>query len=239
MLSGIAWSAPEDYNFSEESKLYTKIADIKLNTTRGEVMLSDLYVKSPVILTLIFTRCVGICSPFLNSLSEDMDNLNAKENYKVLVISFDPLDEVSDMERMAKRYEREDDPQWVFAVTDNIAELNESIGFYPVWDSTRQQFDHDALLVGINGNGYIVRKLTGIRGPDALMGVIREINNEFVLSYPLPRENMIFSCFTYDPATGKKKPSLGLLILVLPGILTLLMIALLSLKKQQQSVGNG
>ena len=228
-------SQSTDYNFLEETNLYTKVSDINLMTTKGVIKLSEIYDKTPVMLTLVFTRCVGICSPFLNNLTEKINELKTDENFRVLVISFDPEDGVEDMVKMANRYERLDDDQWIFAVSDQIDELNTSIGFFPVWDSSRQQFDHDALLVGINENGFITKKLLGIRDQQAILSVIKEINNAFIISYPLPRENMLFSCFTYDPSTGKKKASFGLLILMLPAIITLFMLFWFSQRKQELS----
>lgn len=212
------------YNYSEEEKLYKSIANIELNTLEGRRKFSEIYDKSPVILAMIFTKCTGVCSPFMSTLSKSIKKLNSKENFKILVVSFDPTDSIADMKTYAEAFRLDKDAHWIFATTPDIDSLNSSIGFNPKWDEEKKQFDHDALLVGINGNGYIVKKLTGVRGPDELQLMIKEINNGFVLSYPLPRENMLFSCFTYDPKTGTKKPSLGLLILVLPVVMAVLIV---------------
>ncbi len=222
-----------DNSFSEESKLYTKIADVEITTGEGRYKLSEIYSRSPVVIAYIFTRCVGVCNPFLLRLSENVRILDSRNKFKVLVLSFDPADDLADLERFAQRFGLEDDNQWIFATTDQIQEMNESVGFEPVWDSARMQFDHEALLVGINENGYITRKLAGLRDAAALSNVVKEINNEFVLSYPLPNENMLFSCFSYDPVTGKKKFSVGMLVLLLPATITLLFIFWLATKKPE------
>lgn len=212
------------YNLSEEKNLYAKVADIPLYTNSGTVSLSDVYKQSPIIIALIFTSCTGICNPFLLQLSENMKEMNSTEKFKVLVISFDPADSLSDLQHLANRFGLGDNDQWIFATTPQIAQLDSSIGFFPVWDKVRRQFDHDALLAGINKDGLITKKLIGIRDQKSLQWMIRSIRDEFMLSYPLPRENMLFSCFSYDPVTGKKSPSIGLFILVLPAILTILLL---------------
>lgn len=221
------------YSFSEERKLFTPIKNVEIRTAEGKTNLSDLYDKSPIILVLVFTRCTGICSPLLSNVKENIRQQQTNEKYKVLVLSFDSRDSISDMLQLAKRYKLEHDKQWIFATTNQIGPLNISVGFNPIWDSTSQQFDHEALVVGVNGNGYITKKLNGLRASSDFHSLIKEINNEFVLSYPLPRKNMLFSCFTYDPATGKKKISIGMLVMLLPVVFTLLVVAGLATIKRK------
>lgn len=60
-----------------------------------------------------------------------------------------------------------------------IEKLNLSVGFNPVWDSIRSQYDHDALRVGINKEGYITKKLIGIRNKSYLELLIRSISDVF------------------------------------------------------------
>lgn len=205
--------------------------DINLQTRSGDVKLSELYSKTPVIMALVFTRCTGICSPFLLQLHDNLRSLDLNNDYTVLVVSFDPTDSLANMQELAQRFKLGENNKWVFAVTPNISAMNEAIDFHPVWDSARKQFDHEALLVGLNENGYIAKKLLGMRDRHALNTLIKEINNEFVISYPLPNENSTFTCFTYDPATGKRKVSSGMLVLLLPAAITLLLLIWLGFKK--------
>ncbi len=148
------------------------------------------------------------------------------------MLSFDPRDDMEQMKNYGNRFVIVDKEKWLFAITPDIDTLLASIGFDPIWDSTRQQYEHEALLVGINENGHVARKLLGLRSAQDLDLLLREINNEFIPSYPLPNKNMIFSCFTYDPITGKKKPSWGLLVLLIPAVLTGLLITILSTRKR-------
>lgn len=65
--------------------------------------------------------------------------------------------------------------------------------------------------------------------------MLKEINNEFIVSYPLPRKNMLFSCFTYNPTTGKSELSIGLLVMLAPALITfIIVLSLIKLGKKQR-----
>ena len=209
----------------EENNIYEKVYDAKLNLNNGDNRtLTQLCASKPVILALIFTRCSGICNPFLVQLKESLQFKTDTDNFSVLVLSFDPRDTREDMVNLSKSLNLENNKQWFFATTSDIEKLNLSVGFNPSWDSIRSQYDHDALLVGINKEGYITKKLIGIRNKSDLELLIRSVNDVFSPSYRLPNKNQLFSCFNYNPETGKNTPGLGLLFLALPAIIALLLL---------------
>lgn len=212
-------------NFKEEENIYEKVFDASLTIKGGEhLSFAELYSKKPVLLALIFTRCGGICNPFLIQLKENLQFKNNSGEFNVLVLSFDPYDSLDDMDFLAHRLGLENNKQWFFATTDSIERLTQSVGFYPVWDSLRIQFDHEAMLVGVNTDGYITKKLIGLRNKQDLAQMISSVNNIFSASYRLPAKNQLFSCFNYNPETGKNTPGLGLLFLMLPAIFTVLLV---------------
>ncbi len=228
------YSQADKYDYSEEKNIYQQVANVDISTTEGQqIRLSEMYSRTPLIMALIFTRCTGVCSPLLLNLSENIQLLQSDRNFRVLVLSFDPEDELEDMDGMAHRFSLENNEQWIFATTSRIDDLISSVAFEPTWDESRKQFDHEALLVGINKDGFITKRLTGMRDHKALAGMLRTIDNEFSVSYPLPRKNMLFSCFTYDPTTGKNKPSWGLLILIFPAVATGALLFLLTNRFQK------
>lgn len=209
----------------EEVNIYRKVYDAPLMGTADNTTLYQLAQNKPILLALIFTRCSNICYPFLLNLKEALQTEGQSGAYQVLVLSFDPRDSIAELKALAKRFGLEKEPQWTFRVTSSIDELNNSIGFAPIWDPARQQFDHDALLVGINSEGYITKKLIGIRNSADLSQLIRSINNGFTPTYRLPGQNQLFSCFNYNPKTGKNTPGTGLLFIALPAILTVAILA--------------
>ena len=224
-LSLIANAQTASTGMEEETNIYEKIVNAPLYVNEKQPMTFDeLYHQKPLLVALIFTRCSGICSPFLLQLKDNLQLKADDKSFNILVISFDPRDNLEDMNNMARRFGLENDPQWIFAVTDSIEQLNQSIRFHPIWDSTTNQYDHDALLVGINREGYITKKLIGMRTKHDIDLIIASVNNIFAPTYRLPNKNSLFSCFNYDPITGKNTPGLGLLFIALPAVLTILLL---------------
>lgn len=228
-LSLIANAQTASTGMEEETNIYEKIVNAPLYVNEKQPMTFDeLYHQKPLLVALIFTRCSGICSPFLLQLKDNLQLKADDKSFNILVISFDPRDNLEDMNNMARRFGLENDPQWIFAVTDSIEQLNQSIGFHPIWDSTTNQYDHDALLVGINREGYITKKLIGMRTKHDIDLIIASMNNIFAPTYRLPNKNSLFFCFNYDPITGKNTPGLGLLFIALPAVLTILLLVSIS-----------
>lgn len=213
-------SSTNTYNFSEEKKIFTKVEELELFTLEGNFDISTLYEKSPLIVLPIFSRCSGVCYPLLQQLIDALKTNNPSQEYRILVISFDPQDSLAQLKQISEAYGLSKNEKWIFATSPDAINWLASAGFHPKWDSSRQQFDHDALIMGINENGYIVKKLIGMERMSELKGMFKAIHNEFILSYPLPQSNTIFSCFNFNPVTGKKTFSWGIVILILPALIT-------------------
>lgn len=236
ILGGHPWifaQSSSRFNYSEEEGIYRKVPDVQLTASSGTFLLSDIYSQSPVILAMVFTQCTGICTPFIFQLKQHIEALNSSEKFKIIVVSFDPRDSLQNMIELSKRYRLEKDENWIFATNASIDTLNRVSDFKPVWDEAKQQYEHEALLVGINTNGYITKKLVGLRDKTALKSVIMEINNRQVLSYPVPGTETVFSCFRYDPATGERKMGYGLLFLLSPALFGGIMLFWFSRKRKQ------
>jgi cytochrome oxidase Cu insertion factor (SCO1/SenC/PrrC family) len=223
--------------FEEENNIYEKVYDARLNVNKDVVQtMAQLYGKKPILLALIYTRCSGICNPFLVQLKENLQFKTDADNFKVLVLSFDPRDTRHDLQQLAQWLNLENNQQWIFATTTDIEKLDQSVGFKPSWDNIRGQYDHDALLVGINQEGYITKKLIGLRSKADVASMISSVNDVFSPSYRLPGKNQLFSCFNYNPQTGKNTPGLGLLVLALPAILSLLLVLGISYSVRRKEI---
>lgn len=212
--------------WKEEDNIYTKIYDAPIVDTKSGDSASLLQIvhQQPAILALVFTRCTGVCNPLLLQLHEQLEWNALNKNCKIIVASFDPRDSVDDMKYYAEKLGLEMNERWFFVRTDCIDELNASIGFIPIWDRIRQQYDHDALLVGLNTDGYITKKLIGLRNSHDLELLISSTHNIYTPTYRIPTEDMLFSCFNFDPKTGKSTPGWGLIFIALPAVLTALIL---------------
>ncbi len=212
--------------FEEEINVYRQVYNSPLCTNLEEsTTMRKLAKNRPMIVGLVFSRCSGICSPFIMKLKEELQyNLQTADDYQVVVISFDPRDSRADMENYAAGFQLDQDPKWHFGITRDIDSLTASFGFHPVWDETTRQFDHEALLVGVNREGFITKRLLGIRQARDLENLIASINNKYAPSYRLPGQSKLFSCFNYDPATGNITPGTGLLFVAAPLVLAILVL---------------
>jgi len=221
---------PRDAPPTEERLLNTTVPDIPLTTVSGaRATLSQIAHGRPLLLAFVFTRCGGVCSPFLTSW-RSADRAIAHGRYLRLALSFDPRDTSTDMFTLARHHALDDNDDWTFAVGDpsDVRRLADATGFWWAWDETRQQFDHPAMLAGIR-DGRLVRLLVGGSITSARLDeLVREVSGEFVRSYPLPGR-VSFRCVRYDPATGRTTLDWGFALLLIPiaatGIGTLVMFA--------------
>jgi protein SCO1 len=207
---------------SETGLVERRLPDVPLRTSTGaRIMLADIARERPLLLTFVFTRCAGICSPFLRSWRAADRTLGGGDAYARLVISFDPRDTASDMAMLAHHMEVGDNSNWTFAVGEpaDVRRLADAVGFWWNWDERLQQFDHPALLAAVRG-GRLVRLLVGGSMTAARLDELaREMSGEFVSSYPLPGR-VLFRCVRYIAATGQTRLDWGFAILLLPPLAT-------------------
>lgn len=215
----LARPAGEDDLPREDRYVYRRVPDVPIYTRTGVVRLSQLWRQKPILLTLVYTRCSGICYPFLRSLKAAVPKVGGLgEDYRVVVLSFDPRDTVETVTDMARSVGLADHPAWVFGVAsrEDVHRLAEAVGYWSRWDPTLRQYDHPSVLIGID-RGAVVRFLVGgTVAPARLYEVVRELRGEFVGTYPLPKKNVVFRCFQYRPGQGVTL-DWGFLLLLLPG----------------------
>jgi LPXTG-motif cell wall-anchored protein len=195
------------------------VPDVRISTTAGETHLSALWDRGPLLLTLVFTRCAGACTPYLRALRAADDALGSPADVHRVVLSFDPRDTAADMARTAGHLGVAGSGGWTLGVATpaDIARLSRALGFWFAWDDGRQQFDHPAMVAGVR-DGRVARILVGGMVSRArLAEVVRETRGQFVASYPLPGRTR-FRCFEYDPATGEASLSWGMLVLMVPAL---------------------
>lgn len=210
----------------EDAVLYAPVPDIEVVDAHGETLrLAQLWREKPLVLTMVFTRCVLICPPYIRSLREAVESVvEAGEELTVVVLSFDPSDTPRDMAAMARRHDLDTAPGWIFGVASPAAieELARAVGFWSRWDEERAQFDHPAMLAAVD-RGTVVRLLVGATVPRRrLREVVWELRHELVANYPLPSEKVLFRCFDYDPLRGGVTLDWGLLLLLAPAVVMLL-----------------
>jgi protein SCO1/2 len=210
----------------ETRLLKTLLPDIGLTTAGGDrIALSTLSRTKPLVLGFVFTRCAGVCSPFLRSwraadgaLARSASSASSgASSFQRLVVSFDPRDTAADMSALAAHVGASNDPNWTFAIAapEDVEKLAEATGFWYEWDETRQQFDHPAMLAGIRDSRLVRLLVGGSVTPVRLGELVREVSGEFVASYPLPGR-VRFRCVQFDAATGRVTLDWGFALLLVP-----------------------
>lgn len=144
--------------------------DIQLiSENRDTVYLGDLFGK-PTVLTLVYYRCPGICTPLMDGLAEVIKKTDMEigKDYQVITVSFNPREgpelalrkktnymNVMELEGVGKG--------WTFYVSDslNIARLTKAAGFY--YKSVGNDFTHVGALIFVSPDGKITRYLNGTR----------------------------------------------------------------------------
>lgn len=215
-----------DTLFPVESRyIYKDIDDAVIITSDGRTTsLSQIWQDKPLILTLIFSRCSGICFPLVSSLKYCVEKIDDGKNsdFYVVVLSFDPADSPEDMAMLKEAHNLSSRKNWIFGVfadSTQIKKFSREIGFWYKWVDSTGQYDHPGMVVGIR-QGKVVRILVG--GNVTLVKlreVIQEIKGEFVPFYGIQKD-VAFRCVNYDPETGKIKIGIGTLILFAPPVLT-------------------
>jgi protein SCO1 len=222
-LTSVALAQPVPGPLPEEGRYVgLRVPELDFRDARGERgSLVAFGRETPMVLALVFTRCAGVCSPFLASLARAQDALSDRgRGYRTLVLSFDPRDTPADMGELAARLGLGEATDWTFAVAEegDVTRLGDAFGFWYSWDAERGQFDHPGMLVALD-RGRVVRLLLGTQvEPARLQEVARELRGDFVPAYPQPGR-VLFRCFQYRADTGELRPDWGFLILLVPGLL--------------------
>lgn len=206
-------------------------ADIRISDLDGrEHRLEQMWSRRPLLLTLYYTRCPGVCTPYLMGLAETLERLGgAGDDYDVLALPFDPEDGPAQVRAHAERFGLLGRPGWIFATAEavSLAELADSFGFWYRLDAARQQYDHPAMTAVVSG-GRVVRVLEGSPvSTRALRETLWELQGHFVPTYTLPGRDSLLSCLAYDPVTGRARPNWGLLVLCLPALLAFAVVGLM------------
>jgi protein SCO1/2 len=214
---------------NEDVYVYKEVPNVRITRAGADpTELSALWRDKPVLLAMVFTRCAGICVPFLRSLQSAASEAGgAGKDYRIAILSFDPADTAADLDAVRENLGIASNGGWIFGVATpaDIRRLAEGVGFWFRWDKRAGQYDHPSMVVAVD-RGRVLRMLVGatVSGTQ-LSEVVQEFRGKFVPSYALPGR-IAFRCFEYDPASGRYSLEWGLLLLLLPGTFAIVATAL-------------
>lgn len=217
--------------------------DIVLINDEGRQVFLNSLLDKPTILALVYYRCPGICSPFMEGIAEVVkrSDMEPGKDYQILNISFDPREGPELARTNRNNYHhlvgREFNPDgWRFFVADssNIARLTEAVGFR--YKRTGFDFLHAAAMIFVSDQGKITRYLHGtyFLPIDMKMAVIETSEGRSGPSF----SRVLAFCYSFDPAGQQYVLNItkvaGTLILFF-AIVIFLVLILLKPRNQQTS----
>jgi protein SCO1/2 len=184
-------------------------ADIMLLDEHGQSVNFKSLVNKPTVLSFVYYRCPGLCTPLLQGVLEVVDktDMEAGKDYNLITVSFDTRDDYQLAAEKRDNYlsslSRKIPPEsWRFLTGDslNIAKLTDAAG----WRFQRQEdgnFAHGSAIIFLSPEGRIVRYLFGIQYLpfEFKMGVIEAEENKVMPSV----SKVLKMCYSYDPASRK------------------------------------
>ncbi len=185
---------------------------LEFKNEKGEtVKLGQFYDGThPVVISLIYFGCGGLCSFHLNGVVDSLKKLDwsAGEKFQYLAISFDsnegPMLAAEKKASYMKIYSRPGTEKgWHFLTADaaTIAKIAEQIGFKFKWNTEAKEWAHASAAVVTTNDGKISRYLHGILfEPNTFRLALSEATDGKIGTLV---DRMVWFCFHYDPKQSK------------------------------------
>jgi protein SCO1/2 len=191
-----------DVGIDEQLDSYIPL-DLEFMKADGEPVKLGELIDRPVLLSLVYYECPGICNPLLTELAVTIDKVELApyEDFRMLSISFDHRETPQIAARWKKNYLaaiKRDFPNdsWNFLTGDSVTikKLTDAVGFYFKRDG--DDFSHAGSVIAISPEGKITRYIFGstFNQFDLKMALI---DAEAGKSNPTIAKVLQF-CFSYD-----------------------------------------
>jgi protein SCO1 len=178
--------------------------DITLISETGDTIQTKDLLGLPTVLSLVYFRCPGICTPLMDGLASVIKktDLMIGEDYQVVTVSFNPREGSELALRKKSNYVNllgleEVKEGWTFYTSDssNISQLTESVGFR--YKQSGNDYLHVGTLIFIAPDGKITRYLNGTRFLpfEFKMAVLETTKGQ---SGPTINKVLQY-CYAYDP----------------------------------------
>jgi protein SCO1/2 len=174
------------------------------------VRFGDYLAGRPLVLALVYHRCLGLCSLLLGGLARSMRALDWQigREFDVVTVSIDP-DETPEIAAASRAGYLQalgrpsPDTRWAFLTgpAPSIDALASSVGFHFRYIEGQRQFAHVAALFVLTPDGRVSRYLYGVEPqPAELKSALFEASGGRVgTSF----ERGLLRCFSWDPASRR------------------------------------
>lgn len=186
--------------------------DLEFTNEAGEKVRFSSFLSGnkPVLLSLVYYSCPGLCNFHLNGLTDAFKEMKEPlgAEFDHVLVSIDPAEGPAlAAEKKANYLEAYGRPEaakgWHFLTGDeaNIKKLAEQVGFKYRWDEKEKQWAHAAAAIVITPNGKISRYLYGIVfDPKVVRLSMVEASNGTIGTVV---DKLTLFCFHFDPRASK------------------------------------
>lgn len=166
----------------------------------------------PIVLTLNYSDCPGLCIAHLENLVETLRAIDSKglgENYEIVTVSIDPREDSEKAARTKAKYTgllrgSQADEAWHFLVgkQSEITELAKALGYFYTYDKVNDRFNHPAVTYFISAEGRICRYFVdlGIEPSQFRLAVTEASEGKLTRSLA---EVFVQFCYYYDPDANR------------------------------------
>jgi len=218
--------------------------DLEFYDESGNLVQLGSVINKPTIVTFVYFKCPGICSPLLTELSRMVEKVDLEpgKDYQILTLSFDsgetPELAADKKENYLSSIRKAVNPDgWRFFTGDsiNIRRFTNAAGFYFKRDG--RDWVHAGALIFLSPEGKITRYINGIQYLpfDIKMAVIEASNGKVG---PTIAKILKF-CYSYDPESrtyALNVTRIGMLVILL---LVAVFIAVFLVKPRLKNVERG
>ena len=201
-----------DQKLSSQVPLEAKVRDEEGKTVR----FGKFFGKRPVVLLLVFYRCVdrnGVCLMEFEGAVKSFRALKKNEigkDYDVVALSIHPK-ETADLARSKKEkflrdYGRpESRPGWHFLTGDEkeVRKVADAVGFRYKYNAAKDQILHPAGLMVLSAQGKVSKYMYGYNYASPILNEAIEVAAKDGVGFK--EEPKLLGCFMYDPASGKTR----------------------------------
>lgn len=212
--TGISNETPKELEGVGIDQLLGAPLDLSLkfkDENNKEVTLGSFYSDhKPVLISLVYYACPGLCNFHLNGLTEALKQVDwsPKDKFEILAISFDPKENaelaINKKANYMKIYDRpQAEEGWHFLTADQetITKITSSVGFRYKWNEKENEWSHASAAIITTPQGVISRYLGGIQfDPKDIKLALNEASGGKIGTLI---DKVILFCFHYDPQANK------------------------------------
>ncbi|MEQ1825931.1 MAG: SCO family protein [Pirellula sp.] len=222
-----------DENLDVEIPLTVQFMDDRGGQTSFGELLKD---GKPILLTLNYSDCPGLCVAQLNGLVKginDVGSIHLGKDFKMVSLSINPRESRERAAATKSRYSQDlanhHKPEgWNFLVgtEQDILKIAKTVGFNYTYDAKHDRYNHASVAILISPKGHVTRYLyeIGFTGDTLKMALIEA--GQGVIGSTL--DAFVLMCYHYDANENRYSANAKTILSIVAGLfVTIGLVALL------------